>query len=299
MDVLKMNNIQNNRHGDHSIRSTLLALLGLLAALGLMALSSQARAQVPVEPTVQAEAPVPTGNEACKTCHETNEQHRLNIYHSDCLVCHTPTTEHLEEGGRGNIKLPDSNTCLACHQYNDHKRMNWAFSEHSKAGVECRQCHGNHAPKVKELPPQLMKTDKDSALCMSCHQDVAARLTLTSHHPVREGALSCVNCHAPHDARQTSLFSKNERCTQCHQNVRGPKVFEHPPVVEDCLICHNPHGSPNRRLLQLAQPMQCVQCHSLAITMHGGMNLNGAQMRNCVNCHSAIHGSHSDPELKY
>ena len=76
-------------------------------------------------------------------------------------------------------------------------------------------------------------------------------------------------------------------------------LFEHPPVVEDCLICHNPHGSPNRRLLQLAQPMQCVQCHSLVINLHGGTNLNGAQMRNCVNCHSAIHGGHSDPYLKY
>ena len=125
------------------------------------------------------------------------------------------------------------------------------------------------------------------------------RVTLKSPHPVREGGLSCVSCHAPHDARQTSLFGINEQCTQCHQNVRGPKVFEHPPVVEDCLICHNPHGSPNRGLLEPAQPAQCLLCHSLAINMHGGRSLNGAQMRNCVNCHSAIHGSHSDPYLKY
>jgi len=295
MDVIKMDNILKNRNWDNSMRSTHLAILGLLAALGLLALSSQAQAQ----DTVQAKAPVPIGNDACKTCHETNEQHQRIIFHSDCYACHTPTIEHLEEGGRGNIELPDSNKCLACHEYNDHERMNWAFSEHSKAGVECRQCHGNHSPKVKKLPPQLMRADEDSAVCMTCHQDVAARMTLKSHHPVREGGLSCVSCHAPHDAQQTSLFGKNEQCNQCHQNVRGPKVFEHPPVVEDCTICHNPHGSPNRRLLQLAQPMQCVQCHSLAINLHGGTNLNGAQMRNCVNCHSAIHGSHSDPYLKY
>mgnify|MGYP000668146123 FL=1 len=287
------------------MRSTHLIILGVLAALGLLALSGQALAQTQTKTQTQEQAgvlrkaPVPIGNDACKNCHVTNEHHQRDIFHSDCYACHTPTTKHLQEGGRGNIELPDSNTCLTCHQYNDHKRMNWAFSEHSKAGVECRQCHGNHAPKVKELPPQLMKTDRDSALCMSCHQDVAARLTLTSHHPVREGALSCVNCHAPHDAKQTSLFGKNDQCNQCHQNVRGPKVFEHAPVVEDCTICHNPHGSPNRRLLQIAQPMQCLQCHSIAASLHGGTNLNGAQMRNCVNCHSAIHGSHSDPKLKY
>ena len=102
-----------------------------------------------------------------------------------------------------------------------------------------------------------------------------------------------------HSSRQATLASKNELCFSCHQNIRGPKVFEHAPVVEDCTYCHNPHGSPNRRLLQLAQPMQCLQCHSLS-PMHGGStNLRGAQLRNCTNCHSAIHGSHSDPKLKY
>lgn len=273
------------------MRSTQLAILGLLTALSLFALSGRAEAQ--------AKAPVATGNDRCKTCHVTNEQHQRTIFHSNCYACHTPTTRHLEKGGRGNIELPDSSKCLACHQNNQHKLMNWSFSAHSKAGVECRQCHGNHSPKVKELPPQLMKTDKESSLCMTCHQDVAARLRLKSHHPVREGALSCVSCHAPHESEQTSLFGKNEQCNQCHQNVRGPKVFEHAPVVEDCTICHNPHGSPNRRLMQLPQPIQCLQCHSLSASRHGGSNLNGAQLRNCVNCHSAVHGSHSDPKLKY
>jgi DmsE family decaheme c-type cytochrome len=133
---------------------------------------------------------------------------------------------------------------------------------------------------------------------MSCHKDVAARLTMPSHHPVREGGLSCVHCHDPHSGRKTHLAGKNEQCTRCHQNVQGPKVFEHPPVVEDCTICHNPHGSPNRRLLQLAQPMQCLQCHSLAPT-HGGNAPRGAQLRGCTNCHAAVHGSHSSPSLKY
>jgi len=47
----------------------------------------------------------------------------------------------------------------------------------------------------------------------------------------------------------------------------------------------------------LAQPMQCLQCHSLA-PMHGNPP-RGAQLRGCTNCHAAIHGSHSDPKLKY
>jgi DmsE family decaheme c-type cytochrome len=245
-----------------------------------------------------AQPPVPLGNDTCKTCHVPYEGHKVNVYHSDCLACHTPEEKHLVEGGRGSVSLPKADNCLACHQNNDPKRMNWAFAPHKKANLECRNCHGLHSPKVKELNVGMWKSDKHSQLCMSCHKDVAARMNMPSHHPVKEGGLSCVSCHDPHGGKTTHLAGKNALCTECHQNVQGPKVFEHAPVVEDCTICHNPHGSPNRRLLQLAQPMQCLQCHSLASNFHG-TPLRGQQLRNCTNCHSAVHGSHSDPKLKY
>jgi DmsE family decaheme c-type cytochrome len=223
-------------------------------------------------------------------------------YHKDCLTCHTPTDEkHFVEGGK-TMQFPDAEKCLACHQKQDMKRKNWAFSEHGKAKLNCRDCHGIHQPKQpKQLNLALWKTDNKSAVCMGCHQDVAARMNMSSHHPVKEGALSCVSCHDPHGGKQTTMMTKNEKCFECHQAIRGPKVFEHAPVVEDCTICHNPHGAPNRRLLQIAQPMLCLQCHSLA-GMHrtgGTPGLNGAQLRNCTNCHGAIHGSHIDAKLKY
>jgi hypothetical protein len=36
--------------------------------------------------------------------------------------------------------------------------------------------------------------------------------------------------------------SIKELCTTCHADKRGPWLFEHPPVEENCLTCHNPHG---------------------------------------------------------
>jgi DmsE family decaheme c-type cytochrome len=253
-------------------------------------------------------AQIPVGNQVCKTCHADFEAHKTYAYHSDCTACHTLVDEkHVVDGGK-TVQFPDAQKCLDCHRTQDVKRMNWAFTEHGRAKLDCRDCHGVHAPKQpKQMDLALWKSDRGSAICLGCHQEVAARLTMFSHHPVREGALSCLSCHDPHDGKSSALIAKNDRCYGCHQAIRGPKVFEHPPVVEDCGICHHPHGSGNRRLLQVAQPMQCLQCHSLATNMHarrtGGPNgaiaFNGAQLRNCVNCHGAIHGSHVDPVLKY
>lgn len=251
----------------------------------------------------QENAPAGKGNKVCTTCHVASEAHKVNVYHSDCTACHTMTNpNHLVQGGTGNVKFPDAGKCLECHKSNDHKRMNWAFSEHKKANIECRDCHGMHSPKrPKQFNLALWKADDKSVMCLDCHSEVAARLNMPSHHPVKEGALSCVSCHDPHNGKQTTLVSKNEQCFKCHQAIRGPKVFEHAPVAEDCTICHEPHGTPNRRLLSVSQPMQCLQCHSMALTAHPkvGGNISGVALRNCTSCHGAIHGSHIDPKLKH
>ena len=253
--------------------------------------------------TALAQSPVPIGNAACKTCHVKYEGHKVNVFHSDCLACHTPEAKHLAEGGKGTMQFPTADNCLSCHKNNDHKRMNWAFSEHKKANVQCQDCHGIHSPKKpKQFSLALWKTDQKSAVCMDCHQDVAARMNMSSHHPVKEGALSCVSCHDPHSGKQTSLRTKNDRCFECHQSLRGPKIFEHRPVTEDCGNCHNPHGSPNARLLTLSEPVLCLQCHAVTHSHRTsgstGNVLRSSVLMKCSNCHGAIHGSHSQKLLR-
>ena len=59
--------------------------------------------------------------------------------------------------------------------------------------------------------------------------------------------MSCSSCHNPHAAGESMLTNNNMRlndlCYTCHQSQEGPFVFEHAPVVEDCGICHTPHGA--------------------------------------------------------
>lgn len=248
----------------------------------------------------------------CYSCHEEKEDQHAKGPHANtnCLTCHSGADEHVKVAkSKDPVKRPtrpDSMACLSCHK-NDSKRMNWKFAEHHKAGVECRDCHGMHTPKVnKRFDLALWRTDKNTQLCANCHQDVLARFNMRSHHPVKEGGLSCTSCHDTHGGKQTSLVAKTAQCTQCHQAVRGPHMFEHAPAAEDCGNCHNPHGTPNRKLLTLAEPALCLQCHSVAGNRHGqttananGLRISSTALRNCSSCHNAPHGSGIDQHLRF
>jgi predicted CXXCH cytochrome family protein len=101
-------------------------------------------------------------------------------------------------------------------------------------------------------------------LCVSCHPDVAAQFELPSHHPLREGMVSCTDCHAPHGERRVALGAATALCTGCHQDHAGPWIYEHPPVTENCGQCHAPHGTSSRALLETNEPGVCISCHTLA-----------------------------------
>jgi DmsE family decaheme c-type cytochrome len=91
-------------------------------------------------------------------------------------------------------------------------------------------------------------------------------------------------------------------CTSCHTEKRGPFVWGHPPVEENCLICHNSHGSNHARLLAEKAPNVCQDCHDAS--RHPGTvydasgSWTGARntrllARGCNNCHYHVHGSNA------
>jgi len=118
----------------------------------------------------------------------------------------------------------------------------------------------------------------------------------SSHMPVREGKVTCSNCHNPHGSITEKLIreaSVNDNCYKCHAEKRGPMLWEHAPVRENCLNCHNPHGSNYENLLKVARPRICHECHSFAHGTGGFGNPTTAYVlgKACGNCHSNIHGS--------
>jgi len=117
--------------------------------------------------------------------------------------------------------------------------------------------------------------------------------------------VSCSDCHNPHGStgpKQLVKGTVNETCYTCHTEKRGPFLWEHQPVREDCTICHEPHGSVHSSLLKVRGPWLCQQCHMVQFhpsTAYSGTGLpttkpSGAQQmlaKNCLNCHSQVHGS--------
>ena len=102
-------------------------------------------------------------------------------------------------------------------------------------------------------------------------------------------------------------LANEEPCLKCHQEKRGPFVFEHAPVrVEGCETCHYPHGSMNSRLLRRPVVFTlCLECHNGAdslgrdrtgvLTQTSSHNMADPRYQHCTNCHVRVHGSNSDP----
>jgi DmsE family decaheme c-type cytochrome len=154
----------------------------------------------------------------------------------------------------------------------------------------------------------LLKKTSINETCYTCHKQQRAEFAKRSHMPLPEGKITCADCHNPHGSTSKAMLkadSVNELCYTCHAEKRGPFLWEHAPVRESCLNCHNPHGANQDKLLQVARPFLCQQCHGN--TNHQSTFYNAGQLvgggaavssrmlgRSCQNCHSQIHGS-NDP----
>lgn len=257
------------------------------------------------------------GSQACQTCHApliadfqktlmgkigTTQKGKF-----ECENCHGPGSAHVKAGGGRGVggilsfgnddprPVEERNgVCLACHQKGE--RNYWAGSVHETRGVACTNCHT--VMKAVSRKHQL-KTVVEAETCYQCHNLKRAQMQYSSHMPIREGKVTCTDCHNPHGSITEKLIreaSVNENCYKCHAEKRGPMLWEHAPVRENCLNCHNPHGSNYEYLLTVARPRLCNECHSTvhSPTAGGGLGLANTPYvlgRGCGNCHSNIHGS--------
>jgi DmsE family decaheme c-type cytochrome len=307
--------------GRHWRQAGLLAGIAALVAALVVPGSVPAQQSPPVKPAAESLPPGYVGAETCKACHEeafrkfeTTKMGRLFLKQPRnpqerlaCENCHGPGQKHVEAGGGkvagGMITFARNDptpveqrnqACLTCHTKGN--RVMWHGSAHDTRDVACTGCHTvMHDVSLRNqlARPTVMET------CGTCHLRQRAQQFRSSHMPLREGKMTCTSCHNPHGTVTPALLreiSPNDTCYSCHAEKRGPFLWEHAPVVEACANCHDPHGSNHERMLRVAKPRLCQQCHieSRHPTSPYGRDLPSLKFvlgRSCVSCHVNIHGS--------
>lgn len=292
--------------------------LGLFGLVGAPDAAAQtAPAAVGVDTCLKCHTDAKAGP-ILQTPHAVKGDRHTPFAQNGCESCHGASAEHV--AARKNLpsviyKGPNvspvavrNQQCLTCHQTG--MRMNWTGSQHQSNEVACASCHTVHVAK----DPVLQKATQ-AEKCFTCHATQRAQANRFSHHPIKEGKVTCSDCHNPHGGRGPSLLKEvtiNGVCYNCHAEKRGPMVREHPPVRENCMNCHTPHGSAQPRLLTERPPYLCQNCHDG--TFHPGQPFSGQNVQNktftlgsstsittrfqmigrsCLNCHSQVHGSNT------
>ena len=279
--------------------------------------------------------------EVCSACHQNqydamkSSRHwisgdsRTPVNLKECSTCHGDVDEHVQSMGSIDSKglqtftpkttsmtpTEQNAVCKTCHTGPDF--LHWEAGGHAAADVGCVSCHSMH----KEDKALHKTTQAD--VCYSCHINMKAMANKPYRHPIREHKMTCTDCHGPHGGAgdaDLKTFSINETCYNCHAEKRGPFLWEHIPVSENCNLCHSAHGSINAGMLTRRQPHMCQSCHeptghpnvttgphqrhsrlALSYRQPGGVDQGppGSSRgisrfvlgESCMNCHSMVHGS--------
>ena len=298
------------------------ALLCLLIALASPADGEDG--QSPADAGLSAE-----GADTCLGCHNSNDM--LVIFRTphgqqadpespmtqlQCETCHGPGGIHSDRrttrsghqpvvafGTESSSSTAEQNAvCVDCHQGD--VSLAWTGSMHERNDTGCVDCH-----KVHSATDAVGMRSGQNDVCFSCHRRARADGMKPSSHPIRTddpvrvAAMVCTDCHSPHAAvsgGQLRRNTLNELCVGCHAEFRGPHIFDHAPVSEDCSLCHKPHGSIHPALLVRRPPLLCQSCHSQRghpsisftdSTLPGGNPSAMTLGRSCINCHTQVHGS--------
>jgi DmsE family decaheme c-type cytochrome len=266
----------------------------------------------PAGPPVEAHF---VGEKVCMTCHAGHAESfsktlmgrigKTQPGKFACENCHGAGSQHVKLGGGRGVGgimsfRPDdlshsvaeyNSVCLACHEKGD--RTYWSGSIHEVRNVACTNCHTIMRSVSQKFQ---LKTVFEPETCFQCHKDKRAQMARSSHMPMREGKVTCTDCHNPHGTANESLLRTatiNDTCYKCHAEKRGPFLFEHEPVRVNCLNCHEAHGSINEFMLKVSRPRLCAECHGMGHANSTGPNAYLTMGRSCNNCHTQVHGTNS------
>ncbi len=187
-----------------------------------------------------------------------------------CGDCHSP---HFSNNAALLLKSP-LELCGGCHPAVGRNAAGapWKVLHAPVRDGQCRACHRPHTSVLAAL-----QVVAGAQQCRACHQQFFASLeskTAKSRHaPVLEE--SCFHCHAVHGSDTPGLLKPDGRQRQCEGCHWERKDKHHLLTIEQlkaepggeeaeargCLLCHVPHASESKRLMQPADRPVCKGCH--------------------------------------
>jgi predicted CXXCH cytochrome family protein len=230
------------------------------------------------------------------------------------------------------LKYAGTDLCGTCHE--SIRDAAAAETGHPPAAEDCISCHAPHAS-----PNRLLLMEATPDLCLMCH-DADDSVLVSSHLGASLSSLDCLSCHSPHGAGNEHLLATNvhaailDGCDTCHEGAYNELMEDgesplclachddigeaaeaatvpHPALeMARCADCHNPHASPQEKLVSQPAGGECTVCHEdqaaaedevahgvIALIgcrachePHGGENenllrLTGSEL--CLECHSS------------
>lgn len=266
------------------------------------------------------------GEKVCIACHgdlreEAGEHGSIHAAldgtrsRAGCLSCHDP---HMSPNPT-LLKAEGNKLCGECHA-SVVEAAN-ADTGHAAAAEDCATCHQPHTSENAAL-----LTEATPDLCMMCH-DPDDKSLQAAHLGAAMDSLDCISCHSPHGDGNEHLLAKNihpvildgcdtchegasdklmadgesELCLACHDDIgeaATSAVVTHAAMrMVRCVDCHNPHASPQEKLINAPAGGECTTCHEDQAAgpdevAHGVITLLG-----CRACHEP-HGSANEKLLR-
>ncbi len=206
----------------------------------------------------------------------------VDVATTQCRTCHKSLVD-----GKANVHAPAKEDCTSCHEVN-----------------------------VSPEGTRITLLAEGTALCLTCHDALAAAVEgklKAKHAPVTE---SCTSCHDPHASAAPRLLIApvKELCTTCHElaTLQAGHSNQLTPGA-NCSTCHTPHGSDIPHMLAGAvqhvpfKEKSCDACHrppaggrvrfrargeALCSACHGGI---AAAAKDGGSVHAAVRASRESP----